>query len=75
MKKMQKNWIGESEGALVRFKVEKVDDSPEGAVEEVEVFTTKLETLFGVTFLGVSATSPLLEQLVPKSKAEVCFAL
>lgn len=44
---MQRNWIGRSEGALVKFRVEETGD-------ELEVFTTRADTLFGVTFIAMS---------------------
>ena len=51
VKLMQANWIGRSEGARVRFAV--VDGA------EVEVFTTRPDTLFGMSFLAVAAEHPL----------------
>jgi leucyl-tRNA synthetase len=56
VKLMQANWIGRSEGARVRFKV--TDPTAAGA-EEVEVFTTRPDTLFGMSFLAVAAEHPL----------------
>ncbi len=54
---MQENWIGKSEGALVRFKLA----SPQAGYDSdaVEVFTTRPDTLFGASFLAVSANHPL----------------
>src|SRR4051794_15983480 len=57
VKLMQANWIGRSEGARVRFKlVEPVD-----GMEEIEVFTTRPDTLFGMSFLAVAAEHPLAQ--------------
>ena len=53
---MQRNWIGRSEGAEVRFPVE-------GRDEPVTVFTTRPDTLYGATFFVVAADSPLAEQI------------
>ncbi len=50
----QKNWIGKSEGALVRFPLRRVPGQPDGA-HFVEVFTTRPDTIFGATFVAVSA--------------------
>ena len=47
VKTMQKNWIGKSKGATVKFQV---TDSQ----EFIEVFTTRPDTIYGVTFLGIS---------------------
>jgi leucyl-tRNA synthetase len=53
---MQRNWIGRSEGAEVRFAIE-------GRDEPVTVFTTRPDTLYGATFFVVAADSPLATEL------------
>jgi leucyl-tRNA synthetase len=55
VKTMQANWIGRSEGARVRFRL----TAPLGELREVEVFTTRPDTLFGMSFLAVSPEHPL----------------
>jgi leucyl-tRNA synthetase len=52
---MQANWIGRSEGARVRFDLA----TPVEGLEQVEVFTTRPDTLFGMSFLAVAAEHPL----------------
>ncbi len=54
---MQRNWIGRSDGARVRFRTD--DD-----VHEIPVFTTRPDTLFGATFFLVAPEHPLLATLV-----------
>jgi leucyl-tRNA synthetase len=54
---MQKNWIGRSEGLLLRFEVDAAT-APAG-VSEVEVYTTRPDTLFGARFTAISADHPL----------------
>ncbi|MCE9624138.1 MAG: leucine--tRNA ligase [Deltaproteobacteria bacterium] len=54
---MQREWIGKSVGAEVVFKVE-------GSGEEIVVFTTRPDTLYGVTFLSLAAEHPLIDGLV-----------
>jgi leucyl-tRNA synthetase len=54
--RMQRNWIGRSEGAEVHF-------AAEGRDEPVTVFTTRPDTLYGATFFVVAADSPLAEEL------------
>ena len=61
---MQQNWIGKSEGAEVTFKLE------EG--QELKVFTTRPDTLWGVTFMVLAPEHPLVESLTtPEQRAEV----
>jgi leucyl-tRNA synthetase len=52
---MQQNWIGRSEGLLVRWALQ---GAPAGSTE-VEVYTTRPDTLFGASFLAVAADHPL----------------
>jgi leucyl-tRNA synthetase len=59
----QRQWIGKSEGALVRFKIEKLN-------KEVEVFTTRPDTLFGATFLVLSPEHPLIASIEGKEVKE-----
>ena len=54
VKQMQRNWIGRSHGAQVRFAVEGHDPS-------IEVFTTRPDTLFGATYLVLSPEHPLVD--------------
>jgi len=50
LKEMQRNWIGRSQGANVRFRLAE----PIGLIDEIEVFTTRPDTLPGVTFVAVA---------------------
>lgn len=50
---MQKNWIGKSEGALVKFSLTHVPGQEDGK-HVVEIFTTRLDTIFGATFVVIS---------------------
>lgn len=59
VKLMQQNWIGESHGASVHFEVPCVD----GETRDLEVYTTRPDTLFGTTFAVVSVDHPLLEHV------------
>ena len=62
---MQRNWIGRSEGAEVRFAIE-------GRDEPVTVFTTRPDTLYGATFFVVAADSALAAELcAPDHQAEL----
>jgi leucyl-tRNA synthetase len=57
---MQRNWIGRSEGAEVTFRVEELD-------EDVPVFTTRPDTLFGATFFVLAPEHPLVERFADRS--------
>lgn len=61
-KELQRNWIGRSEGARVVFPFE------EGEVEGLEVFTTRPDTLMGVTFMVIAPEHPLLKKLTIEEK-------
>ena len=63
IKIMQRNWIGKSEGTLVKFKLENSKD-------ELEVFTTRIDTLFGVTFLVMAPEHPKVTKLIDNEKNE-----
>jgi len=54
---MQKNWIGKSYGAIIRFPVK-------GSEDVIEVYTTRQDTLFGATFLCFAPEHPMLRSLV-----------
>jgi leucyl-tRNA synthetase len=64
---MQRNWIGRSEGAGIRFGVE-----INGRREEIPVFTTRPDTIYGVTFFVLAPEHPWVEKLTtPEQKAAV----
>ncbi len=53
---IQRNWIGRSEGAEILFRIEELD-------EDVPVFTTRPDTLFGATFFVLAPEHPLVERI------------
>ncbi|KAH8663942.1 hypothetical protein BX600DRAFT_481317 [Xylariales sp. PMI_506] len=55
----QKNWLGRTEGAYYKFAI----TSPTGPTEEVKIWTTRPETVFGVQFLALSPQSELVQRL------------
>ncbi|NUM35312.1 MAG: leucine--tRNA ligase [Candidatus Brocadiae bacterium] len=61
--KMQKEWIGRSEGAKLDFKLENSE-------ETVSVFTTRPDTVYGVTFMSLAPEHPLIEKLLPGNPKE-----
>ena len=65
LKETQRNWIGRSEGTEVEFKVKDSD-------VKITIFTTRADTMFGVTFLVLAPENELVEQLTtPEYKAKV----
>jgi len=58
---MQRNWIGKSEGLLMRFKLS--GKRPEGAPETLDVFTTRHDTIFGASFCAIAPNHPLAQLL------------
>jgi leucyl-tRNA synthetase len=63
VKLMQQNWIGKSEGVQLIFKAKGKD----GKIYELPVYTTAIDTIFGVTFLVMAIDHDLIDLLVPDS--------
>ena len=66
---MQKNWIGKSEGLQLRWEV--AGDAP---ATEIEVYTTRPDTLFGASFLAIAADHPLAKALAETNKDLAAFS-
>ena len=67
---MQENWIGRSKGARLQFHF--AGTAPEGQ-NGIEVYTTRPDTLFGASFVGVAADHPLAEQLAAADPKVAAF--
>ncbi len=66
IKETQRNWIGRSEGAEMRFKIDGRDDL------ELEIFTTRADTVFGVTFMVLAPESKYVDAVTtPDRRADV----
>lgn len=63
VKTMQSNWLGRSEGCKIIFPVK-------GHNINLEVFTTRPDTIYGVTFISIAPESPMIENLINKSPNE-----
>ena len=61
IKQQQVNWIGKSTGAFVDFSVEGIDD-------KLEIYTTRPDTLFGVTFMVIAPEHPMIDKHADKIK-------
>ena len=60
IKELQKNWIGKSEGVELSFKID-------GFKEEIDVYTTRPDTLFGATYMVLAPEHPLVDKIVTES--------
>ncbi|MBM7866897.1 leucine--tRNA ligase [Heliobacterium gestii] len=67
VKTMQENWIGRSEGVEADFALE----NPVGAVDKLTVYTTRQDTIFGVTYMVLAPEHPAVESLVSGNPREV----
>jgi leucyl-tRNA synthetase len=65
IKEQQRNWIGKSEGCSVRFEIEVPQSKIENQtiLNQIEVFTTRPDTIFGVNFLVLAPEHPLVDAL------------
>ncbi|MBQ8749223.1 MAG: leucine--tRNA ligase [Clostridia bacterium] len=59
VKMAQRNWIGKSEGALIDFKLKQAD-------EKFKIFTTRPDTIFGVTFMVLAPENPIIDKYKDK---------
>ena len=62
---MQRNWIGKSEGALLRWKI--AGDTPVDGFNEIECFSTRPDTIFGASFIAIAADHPIARKLAEKN--------
>jgi len=67
---MQENWIGKSQGLQFHFDLAKA----QGDIASVEVFSTRPDTIFGASFVALSADHPLTQRLTKDSDALAAFA-
>lgn len=66
---MQRNWIGRSEGARIKFPLE----AGSSISESIEVFTTRIDTIYGATFVLLAPEHPLVGSLAEKSQDPASF--
>jgi len=72
LKEMQRNWIGKSTGASVKFPIDITNHQSPITNHYIEVFTTRVDTIFGVTFLVIAPEHELVAGLTtPEQKAEI----
>ncbi|MCA1754558.1 MAG: leucine--tRNA ligase [Spirochaeta sp.] len=70
IKAMQRNWIGRSEGANVRFSLDESSATAAGGKTELEVFTTRPDTLYGATYMVLAPEHPLVAKITTAEQHE-----
>ena len=74
-KKAQQNWIGRSEGAILGFPILPPEHAEgEGGGPQIEVFTTRPDTVFGATYMVLSPEHPLVDAVTGEEQAEAVAA-
>src|SRR5262249_44156193 len=69
---MQSNWVGRSEGARVRFRIEPTSGlRPPGS--DIEVFTTRIDTIFGANFIVLAPEHPIVQRFAIESTDPAAF--
>jgi len=71
LKEMQKNWIGKSEGGIIKFEIanfQSENNDPQSAI--IEVFTTRPDTIFGSTFMVLAPEHPIVNTIISEEYKE-----
>jgi len=71
---MQERWIGRSEGARVRFTLHAPPEGFDADLDSVEVFTTRPDTLFGMSFVAIAPDHPLALKVAAQNEGARAFA-
>ncbi|MBE7184561.1 MAG: leucine--tRNA ligase [Methylobacterium mesophilicum] len=71
VKLMQRNWIGRSEGLTIRWALDEAT-APQGETE-LEIYTTRPDTIFGASFMAIAADHPLAKKAAEKNPALAAF--
>ena len=64
VKELQKNWIGKSTGAIIKFNINDFNES-------LDVFTTRHDTIFGATYIVLAPEHPLVEKITHKTRKDI----
>ncbi len=71
IKESQRNWIGKSNGSLIRFSIFNSQFSKRETIGEVEVFTTRIDTIFSGTFVVLAPEHPFVQAQIRNPKSEI----
>lgn len=66
---MQRNWIGKSQGLSFAFALENKIESKQGIIESIEVFTTRPDTIFGVSYCALAPEHPLVKAILENAES------
>jgi leucyl-tRNA synthetase len=64
VKTMQKNWIGRSEGAEIEFPIVPCEEEGEESIDKIACYTTRVDTIYGCTYMALAPEHPALRALV-----------
>ena len=64
VKELQKNWIGKSTGAIIKFNINDFNES-------LDVFTTRHDTIFGATYMVLAPEHPLVEKITDNTRKDI----
>jgi leucyl-tRNA synthetase len=67
VKELQRGWIGRSQGANIKFNLVKASNTAE-VLDATNVFTTRPDTIFGVSFIALAHDNPLVKPLLDQDK-------
>lgn len=67
---MQRNWIGKSKGLKFAFKIASQSQKIVGEIDEIEVFTTRADTIYGVTYCALAPEHPIVKAMLEKNVLE-----
>ncbi|MFM9826445.1 class I tRNA ligase family protein, partial [Flavobacterium sp.] len=70
IKESQRNWIGKSVGAMVSFQVKSQKSKVKSEQNYIDVFTTRPDTIFGVTFMTLAPEHPLVQEITTSENLE-----
>jgi leucyl-tRNA synthetase len=72
LKEQQRNWIGRSVGALVKFEIDQPESSSSAGSSFIEVFTTRVDTIYGVTFMVIAPEHELVDVITtPAQRSDI----
>ena len=70
---MQRNWIGRSQGARIRFGVVPLSGGAPRAGDDIEIFTTRIDTIYGATFVLLAPEHAMVDRFAVESAAPTAF--